>query len=117
MLAGGDELLHAIENPGVAATFRTRGDRGGIRARGRLGEAKTPEELAARKLRQIAFLLLIGTEGRDRPAHHRILYTHDRRRGAVACRDFLHRERQRYVIETRTTPALGHDHAQHAEPR
>src|SRR5512142_1911792 len=60
ILAAGDELLHPVEHEMLALALRARGDRPGVRAYVRLGEAKTAELVSARERFEIALLLRVA---------------------------------------------------------
>ena len=67
-LAGGDELLGAVQDELVADLVRARGDGRGVRSRAGLGQAECAELLAAGEGPQVAFLLFGRAVPQDRQA-------------------------------------------------
>jgi hypothetical protein len=59
VLAGGDELLDAVEDEIVAVALGAGGDRRRVGTGVRLGEAEAAEHLAARQRLEPGFLLLV----------------------------------------------------------
>ena len=106
VLAGGDELLDAVEHVAVAAALGARRDRARVGADLRLGQAEAAEPFAARQRPQILFLLRVGAERVDRPADDGVLHADDRRRRAVAGGDLLERDGERHVVHAGAAPAL-----------
>ena len=62
VLAGGDELLDAVQHVVIAVALRARRDRAGVGADVRLGQAEAAEHVAARQRLQVLLLLRVGAE-------------------------------------------------------
>jgi hypothetical protein len=115
VLAGGDELLDAVEDEIVAIAVGAGGDRRRIGAGMRLGEAEAAEHLAARQRLQPVLLLLVAAVLHRDAAGQRILHADDRRGGAVAGGDLFDYQHQRHVVHAGAAPLFGNDHAERAE--
>ena len=113
--ARGDELLDAREHVVAVARLGAGRDRAGVRADLRFGEAEAAELPARGERTQVLRLLLVGAEGENRAAHHRVLHGDDRRRRAVARGDLLEREGERDVVGAGAAPGLRDHHAEGAE--
>jgi hypothetical protein len=115
VLAGGDELLDAVEDEIVAVAVGAGGDRCRVGAGMRLGQAEATEHLATRQRLQPVLLLLVAAVLHRDAAGQRVLHADDRRRGAVTGSDLLEDEHQRHVVHAGAAPFLGDDHAERAE--
>ncbi|MNF90364.1 hypothetical protein D3C84_729240 [compost metagenome] len=111
VLAGGDELLGAVEHVAVAVATGAGAQVAGVGAGLRLGEGEGADLLAARQRDEEAALLLVVAEAQDRHAAHRVVHAHDGRAGAVAGGDFLQGHGVAQVAGLRAAPVFRHQHA------
>jgi hypothetical protein len=115
ILAGGDELLDAVEDKEIAVVVGTGGDRGRVGAGMWLGQAEAAEHLAARQWLQPGFLLLVAAILHGDAAGQRVLHADDGRGGAVTGGDLFDHQHQRHVVHAGASPLFGDDHAERAE--
>jgi hypothetical protein len=115
VLAGGDELLDAVEDEMIAIAVGAGADRRRIGTGMRLGEAEAAEHLAARQWFEPGFLLLVAAVFHGDAAGQRVLHADDGRGRAVAGGDLLDHQHQRHVVHAGAAPFLGDDHAERAE--
>ncbi|MNV07612.1 hypothetical protein D3C71_980500 [compost metagenome] len=79
------------------------------------GQAEAADGLAAGQISQPGLFLLFSAVIEHRPATHRVVDAHERTGGAVAGRDFFHRQRVGNVVDVGAAPFLRHHHAQQAQ--
>ncbi|MNE32408.1 hypothetical protein D3C80_1260190 [compost metagenome] len=115
VLAGGDELLGAVEHVAVAVATGAGAQVAGVGAGLRLGEGEGADLLAARQRDEEAALLLVVAEAQDRHAAHRVVHAHDGRAGAVAGGDLLQRQGIGLVAGVAAAQLLRYQHAEEAE--
>ena len=114
--ARGDELLHPVQHPAVAAPLGPGLEVRGIGAGVRLGEAEGAQHLAARQRFQPLLLLLRRAVGQQRRAVGRVVDAHHRREPAVGRRDLLQRQHVGDHVGAGAAPFGRHAHAHEAQP-
>ena len=112
--ARGDELLHAVQHPAVAAPLGAGPEVRGVGAGLRLGEAEGTQHLAARQRLQPALLLLGRAVGQERGAVGRVVDAHHRGEPAVARGDLLQRQHVGHHVGAGAAPFGRHAHAHEA---
>jgi hypothetical protein len=115
VLAGGDELLDAVEDEMIAIAVGAGGDRRRIGTGMRFGQAEAAEHLAARQWFEPGFLLFVAAVLHGDAAGQRVLHADDGRGGAVAGGDLFDHQHQRHVVHAGAAPLLGNDHAERTE--
>ncbi len=111
--ARGDELLGAVEHPAVAVAPGARLDRGGVGAGLRLGQAEGGDFALRHRPEKPPFLLLAAVLQHGAAAQR--VDREDRRGGAVAGRDLLHRERIADMVGAGAAIFRRHQHAHEPE--
>ncbi|MCY1350752.1 hypothetical protein D9M69_369940 [compost metagenome] len=115
MLAGGDELLGAVQHVMIAVAARAGAQVAGIGTGLGLGEGEGADHLARGQRLQEALLLLLAAVFENGHAAHRIVHAHDRGAGAVTGGDLLQGHGVGEVAGGRAAPLLGHQHAEKAQ--
>jgi hypothetical protein len=114
-LAGGDELLAALQHELVADAPGARRDRRRIGAGARFGQAEAAEQRALGEGAQEALLLVRRAVAQQCLADQRIVHLEGRRRGAVGCRDLHDSQYVGHVVGADAAQFGRDGHAQHAE--
>ena len=115
MLAGGDELLDAVQHEMVAVARGAGGDRRGVGTGVRLGQAEAAEHVATGERLQVFLLLFVAAVLHRDAAGQRVLHADDGRGGAIAGGDLLQHQHQAHVVHAGTVPFFGHGDAHGAE--
>jgi hypothetical protein len=115
LAAIGDPGFRAIQSIHAAGARRGRGDRGGIRARLRLGKAERAEDFSVGQTREVFFFLRFASIFEDWKNGERIRDAQRHGHGRVHARDFFEHQDIGNRVRAQASPGFGQQHATAAE--